>query len=117
MPIVRWWVVARPKEWMWERLFQAGRVRFHVGKLARHFPQLQVGDLVAGYESSPRRRLAALARVSKPFGVHETDAPASFELAPVCLLSEGVDYFTLVSDQILSRSEPIRNRNQGTCSL
>jgi 5-methylcytosine-specific restriction protein B len=75
---------------------------------------LTVGDLVVGYESSPRRRLVALARVSKSFGVHEENEPRSFELTPVCLFSDGVEYSTIIADEVLARSEPMRNRNQGT---
>jgi 5-methylcytosine-specific restriction protein B len=113
-PIIRWWVVANPRRWKWRQLFDDGQIRFGAGKWARHFPRLQVGDLVVGYQSASTHRLIALARVSKPFGVHEEGAAASFELAPVCLFTRGVDFSDVRANPVLRLSEPMRNRNQGT---
>jgi 5-methylcytosine-specific restriction enzyme B len=112
--VVRWWVVANPRRWRWAQLFPDERIRFHFGQREKHYRQLKVGDVVVGYESSPGRRLAALARVSKPFKVHENDDVASFELAPFVLLKHGATWEELRADPLLARSEPMRCRNQGT---
>jgi 5-methylcytosine-specific restriction protein B len=110
--VIRWWVVANPKIWTWDQLFEEGHVQFRLGKLTRHFSHLNVGDVVVGYQSAGVRRLAALATVSKPFGMH--DGPTeSFELAPLLRLPQGPTYDDLRADPLLAVSEPIRNRNQG----
>ena len=114
MLVVRWWVVAKPSKWRWSELFETGKIDFRIGRIEKYFPQLKVGDTVVGYESAPTRRLAALATVSKPFGVHAEDAPASFELLPLLQLPQGLTHDELFTDPVLSKSLPMRIRNQGT---
>src|SRR6266568_4213125 len=101
MPVIPWWVVASPKRWTWAQLFETGRIRFELGRLSRHFSRLRLGDLVVGYETSPRRAIVAVAKVSKEFGVHERGTQASFELVPGWLLSEGVGYERLHADPLM----------------
>ena len=60
-----WWVVANPKEWSWDRLFGDGKVEYRYGRLKRNYPLVQRGDLVIGYQSTPDKRIMALARVSR----------------------------------------------------
>ena len=59
-----WWVVASPSEWNWAQLAADGHVDYRIGRLRRNYFELNVGDLVIGYESTPTRRVVALARVS-----------------------------------------------------
>ena len=62
-----WWVVANPKQWSWDRLFRDGKVDYRYGRLKRNYPLVQRGDLVIGYQSTPDKRVVALARVSREF--------------------------------------------------
>jgi 5-methylcytosine-specific restriction protein B len=71
------------------------------------------GDLVVGYQSAPEKRVVALARVSKGFGVHEGKDP-TIEIVPVTRVKNGLSYDELAGDRTLKASEPLRFRNQGT---
>src|SRR6185436_14159897 len=69
-----WWIVASPAEWAWSQLLSDGSVNYRFGRLRRNFPLVQVGDLVVGYESTPTKRIVALARVKQDFtGSTSTD--------------------------------------------
>jgi 5-methylcytosine-specific restriction enzyme B len=108
-----WWVVANPKEWGWDQLFQDGRVQYRYGRLQRNYPLLQPGDLVVGYQSTPDKRIIALARVEKGLEQSESGEPYMV-LSPLRRVSDGPTYAELQADPILSKSEPMRFRCQGT---
>jgi 5-methylcytosine-specific restriction protein B len=108
-----WWVVANPKEWTWDRLFEKKRVNYRYGRIQRNYPHVKAGDLVIGYEATPEKRIAALARVTKGFGVHDGKDP-TIELEPLARVENGLSYDELAADRVLKASEPIRFRNQGT---
>lgn len=108
-----WWVVANPKEWSWDRLFNEGKVDYRYGRLKRHYPLVQPDDLVVGYQSTPDKRIVALAKVTHSFAVHQGSEP-SIELAPLSKVVNGPTYDDLMADSVLAQSEPMRFRNQGT---
>ncbi len=108
-----WWVVANPKEWNWDRLFKEKRVAYRYGRLRRNYPLVKPGDLVIGYQSTPDKRILALARVTKAFGAHDDKDP-TIEIEPVARVKNGLSYDELAADGILMVSEPMRFRNQGT---
>ena len=108
-----WWVVANPKEWSWDRLFRDGRVDYRYGRLKRNYPLVQRGDLVIGYQSTPDKRVVALARVSREFQGVGDNSP-TIELEPVEQLDQGPSYDELTQDAVLAQSEPMRFNNQGT---
>lgn len=108
-----WWVVANPKEWSWDRLFKEKRVGYRYGRLRRNYPQVQAGDLVVGYQSTPDKRIVALARVTQPLGLHGGKEP-TIELEPVVRVKDGPTYDELAADAVMRGSEPMRFRNQGT---
>lgn len=108
-----WWMVANPKEWSWDRLFAEGRVAYRYGRLARNYPRVQRGDLVVGYQSTPDKKIMALAKVTQ--GLHTTHAGEQrIELEPLARLGDGLTYDELAADKILASAEPMRFRNQGT---
>ncbi len=107
-----WWVVANPKEWSWEQLFRDRRVAYRFGRLQRNYPLVQPGDLVVGYQSTPDKRIVALARVTK--GISDSAEEPTIEIEPLHRLNNGPTYAELVNDAILQKSEPMRFRNQGT---
>ncbi|MCB8924029.1 MAG: EVE domain-containing protein [Ardenticatenaceae bacterium] len=108
-----WWVVANPKEWSWEQLFQDGRVEYRYGRLQRNYPLVQPGDLVVGYQSTPDKRIVALAKVEKGISDTGSEEP-TIELSPLRRVANGPTYADLQADPKLSKSEPMRFRCQGT---
>ena len=108
-----WWMVANPKEWSWDQLFQDRKVEYRYGRLKRNYPLIQRGDLVVGYQSAPDKRVMALARVSRELR-SDGDAPPTIEIEPVERLDRGPTYDELKQDAVLARSEPMRFNNQGT---
>lgn len=108
-----WWVVANPKEWSWDRLFRDGTVEFRRGRLTRNFPLVQRGDLVIGYQSTPDKRVMALARVRRQLQ-RVGDNPPTVELEPVEQLEQGLTHDELTQDAVLAPSEPMRFNNRGT---
>lgn len=107
-----WWIVANPKQWKWEQLFADGRVDYRYGRLRENYANVQAGDLVVGYQATPDLKLMAIARVTE--GLHEVDGEPKISLAPLTKLANGLTYTEMQSDPVLSQSEPLRNRCQGT---
>lgn len=108
-----WWVVANPNEWSWDRLFKEKKVEYRHGRLQRNYPLVRRGDLVIGYQSTPDKRIVALAKVSREMYSGKSGDPA-IELEPVTRIENGLTYSELQADVLLSNSEPILFRNQGT---
>ncbi len=108
-----WWLVANPKEWSWDILRKDGKVDFRYGRLKRNYPQVQVGDLVIGYQSTPDKKLMAVARISRAFST-DTEGNQTIGVEYVADLKDGLSYEELRDDPVLSKSEPIRFNNQGT---
>jgi 5-methylcytosine-specific restriction protein B len=107
-----WWVVANPTEWSWDRLEAEGTVDYRYGRLQRNYPLVQPGDLVVGYSANPEKRITALARVVK--GLHILNGQQKILLQFIANIPHGLSYAELLADDRLSKSEPIRFRNQGT---
>ncbi len=108
-----WWVVANPREWSWDRLFSDGKVRFRHGRLQRNYLRLQQGDLVVGYQSTPDKRIMALAEVSRT--LHDDDTGGrGIELSPLAEAREGLSFEELSADPLLAQSEPMRHACRGT---
>ena len=108
-----WWVVANPKEWNWDQLFKEKRVTYRYGRLQRNYPLVRRGDLVVGYQSTPDKKLVALARISREMFTNNSGEP-TIEIEPLARIKDGLTYEELQKDEILSKSEPMRFRNQGT---
>ncbi|MBK8905450.1 MAG: EVE domain-containing protein [Anaerolineaceae bacterium] len=108
-----WWVVANPKEWSWGQLFADGRVSYRYGRLQRNYPLVQPGDLVVGYQSTPDKRIVALAEVYKGLSEQANGEP-TIELKQLRRVANGPTYADLLADPLLSKSEPMRFRCQGT---
>lgn len=107
-----WWVVASPREWSWGQLAADGHVDYRVGRLRRNYFEMSVGDLVVGYESTPTKRVVALARISSL--PDEPSGEVGFSLEHVAAVSDGPTYEELQGMPELAASEPMRFRSQGT---
>jgi 5-methylcytosine-specific restriction enzyme B len=108
-----WFMVANPSNWSWQELLTDGTVDYSFGRLARNYPLVKAGDLVVGYESSPNKRIVALARVTSEY---DPDGPpdAALVLESVVKVDDGLTYEELQADPVLAQSEPLRFRCQGT---
>lgn len=107
-----WWMVANPNEWGWEELFRDGVIDYRRGRIQRNYPLVQPGDLVIGYQSTPDKRIVALARVAR--GLHNVNGEPRILLKPERIVQNGLTYEELLADPLLAKSEPLRNRCQGT---
>ncbi len=108
-----WWVVANKQQWSWDSLFEEGSVEYRQGRLKRNYPLVQEGDLVVGYQSSPDKRIVALARIKK--GLHTVEGGESkILIEPLLKIKNGPTYEELKADPMLASSEPMRFRSQGT---
>jgi 5-methylcytosine-specific restriction protein B len=107
-----WWVTANPKEWSWDRLFDEESVEYRFGRLRKNYALLREGDLVIGYQANPQKRIMALARIGQT--LHATPRGDKITLTPVHSVTDGPTWEELLADERLARSEPIRNRSQGT---
>ena len=108
-----WWAVANPKEWSWDRLFAEGKVEYRYGRLRRNYPLVQPDDLVVGYQSTPDKRIVALAKVARGLGVHGGSEP-TIELTAITPIANGLTYEELSADPLLAGCEAMRHHNQGT---
>lgn len=106
-----WFVVANPTQWSWKTLFTDGTVDYRFGRLQRNYPAVRAGDLVVGYESTPTKRIVALARVT---GEYDADQAPTITLEPITAIDNGLTYDELQADPVLADSEPLRFRCQGT---
>ncbi|MBP8002394.1 MAG: EVE domain-containing protein [Chloroflexi bacterium] len=108
-----WWVVANPKEWSWDQLFKDGQVAYRYGRLQRNYPLVQPGDLVVGYQSTPDKRIVALAEIKQGLSQPDNGEP-TITLKPLHRVTNGPTYAELLADSRLSQSEPMRFHCQGT---
>lgn len=108
-----WFMVANPSHWSWSKLFVDQPVDYSLGRLKRNYPNVRAGDLVVGYESTPTKRIVALARVTSEY---DQDAPpeSALTLEPIATVKDGLSYDELQTDPVLAGSEPVRFRCQGT---
>lgn len=108
-----WWVVANPKVWSWDRLFKDKWVSYRFGRLQRNYPLVRKGDLVVGYQSTPEKKLVALAKVSREL-YEDTDGEQHIDFEPLARIDDGPTYDELQEVPGLRDCEPMRFRNQGT---
>ena len=107
-----WWVVANEKEWSWDQLPAGETITYRYGRFRKNYAQLQVGDLVLGYQSAPDKRIVALAQIAE--GLHDVNGELKITIKSIVKIGNGITYDELIKDPILADSEPIRTRNQGT---
>jgi len=108
-----WFMVADPGHWKWSQLATDGTVDYSLGRLKRNFPLVRAGDLVIGYESTPTKRVVAIARVTGEYDI-DSSPEMALTLEPVAAVANGLTWSELSEDRVLSESEPVRFRCQGT---
>jgi 5-methylcytosine-specific restriction protein B len=107
-----WWVAANPKEWSWTRFPTETSVEYRFGRIERNYALLNEGDLVIGYETSPTKRILAVARISE--GLHSTPQGEKITVVPVHQVANGPTWDEIAADETLLHSEPVRNNSRGT---
>jgi 5-methylcytosine-specific restriction protein B len=106
-----WLVSTKPSEWRWDEFFERGEQQFRRGRLDRNYDAIATGDLVFGYTATPEKRIETLARVAR---LEQIDGKTTFVIAPLARVRDGPTWDELQADPYLGRSEPMRNRMQGT---
>lgn len=112
-----WLVVASPKQWSWDRLVAQKTVDFRYGRIYRNYSLVRPNDFVIGYQSTPDKRIAMVAKVVD--GLHESrdeklDERRVITLSTVQPVRDGPTYEELKQEPRLAGSEPIRLHMQGT---
>ncbi len=111
-----WWITARERRWSWDTLFERGREFFGKSVIPSNFDAAKPGDIVFGYNASPHKEIAALARVSRALH-QETEEGKELEgitIEPLGKLRHPIPWSVLKDNRILRKSEPITHNAQGT---
>ncbi len=83
---------------------------YRYGKIQKHYPPVQVNDLVVGYQATPDKKIMALAKVVR--GLHTPDGgEPQIELKALARVEKGPTYQEIAADPLLKESEPMRHRN------
>jgi 5-methylcytosine-specific restriction protein B len=109
-PVQYWWLVANPKMWSMAELPVGKTVEYSLyndnGVKRRIFKNLQnakVGDVVIGYESTPRKQIVALAVVSR------ANDGKTIEFTKTEALRSPVDYAAVKGTKELSKMQFLEN--------
>jgi 5-methylcytosine-specific restriction protein B len=109
-PVQHWWLVANPKMWSMAELPVGQTVEYSLyndnGVKRRIFQNLmdaRVGDLVIGYESTPRKQIVALAVVSR------ANDGKTIEFTKTEALRSPVDYAAVKGTKELSKMQFLEN--------
>ena len=118
-PIRHWWLNCNPGVWDLgslapgeEKAYTAYNENGNKRRIYRHMPELRPGDLVVGYETSPRKTVTALLEITRP--LTPTDDNEEFVFRKLIDLSSPVPYGALSSNLELKNSEPALNNYQGS---
>jgi MoxR-like ATPase len=114
-----WWLNANPKIWDFEETAVGAKQTYtsHNQKGNRRqkyrcFQEVQPGDLVIGYVTSPQREVVAVCKITK--GLHQTvDGREEIEFEKIEQLATPIPYETLRGNPDLANCEPLVN-NQGS---
>jgi predicted Mrr-cat superfamily restriction endonuclease len=113
-----WWLNANPKIWdMSTRLagvrqkYTTHNERGNKRNIYKYFVEVQPGDMIIGYMSSPRKEITTLCKVTKP--VHHTEDGESIEFEIVEQIQNTINWEEIKIIDELKKSEPVRN-NQGS---
>ncbi len=113
-----WWLNANPRIWHYDELeigdtqvYTTHNDRGNKRQKYKYFLEVQPGDLVIGYVTSPDREIVAICEITK--GLHESEGEESIEFKLVERFDHPLTYDELKIDASLSECEPLNN-NQGS---
>lgn len=113
-----WWLNANPHQWNFEALkigetqsYTTHNERGNKRRIFKYFGEVQPGDIVVGYVTSPQREIAAICEITK--GIYQRDIGESIEFKLLERLERRPSWDELRANGILAKSEPLIN-NQGS---
>ncbi|MBK8302332.1 MAG: AAA family ATPase [Pyrinomonadaceae bacterium] len=113
-----WWLNASPRIWRYDELdigdtqvYTTHNDRGNKRQKYKYFLEVQPGDLVIGYVTSPDREIVAICEITR--GLHESKGEESIEFKLVERFDNPLTYDELKADASLSECEPLNN-NQGS---
>jgi MoxR-like ATPase len=117
-----WWLNANPKIWNFEETPMGKRQTYtshneqgNKRQKYRYFQEVQPGDLLFGYVTSPQKEIVALCKITK--GLHQAEDGEKIEFEKIEQFATPVAYEILQANPDLGMCEPLIN-NQGTlCRL
>jgi 5-methylcytosine-specific restriction enzyme B len=113
-----WWLNANPRIWDFRKLavderqtYTAYNERGNPRRKFEYFAQVQPGDVVVGYLTTPDKEISAICEITQPLKV--TPEGEVFEFKKVEHIANPVSWSELQETQTLKGCEPINN-NQGS---
>lgn len=114
-----WWLNANPKIWNFEEVpirekqtYTSHNEKGNKRHKYRYFQEVQPGDIVVGYVTSPQREVIALCKITK--GLHQTeDEGEEIEFEKIEQLAIPIALETLQANPDLTNCEPLIS-NQGS---
>lgn len=113
-----WWLNANPRIWHYDELkvgdtqiYTTHNDRGNKRQKYKYFLEVQPGDMVVGYVTSPDREVVAICEITKE--LHDSQYGESIELKLVEHFDNTISYDELKGDPSLTDCEPLNN-NQGS---
>jgi MoxR-like ATPase len=113
-----WWLNANPKIWDFDdtpvgsrQTYTSHNEKGNKRQKYKYFQEVEPGDLVIGYVTSPQKEVVAICRITSALREHE--GREEFEFEKIEQLAKPISYETLQAIPDLKNSEPIIS-NQGS---
>ena len=113
-----WWLNANPQQWSFEDLSVGGRQTYtshnkngNKRQKYRYFQDVEPGDIIVGYVTSPQREIVGICRTTK--GLHGSEEGERIEFEKIERLDRPVLYEALKGLPELEECEPLIN-HQGS---
>jgi predicted RNA-binding protein with PUA-like domain len=113
-----WWLNANPNMWSFEeaavgetQTYTSHNENGNKRQKYKYFEEVQPGDIVVGYVTSPQREIVGICRVTK--GLHDSEEGQRIEFEKIERLRKPVLYETLKAIPGLQECEPLIN-HQGS---
>jgi len=113
-----WWLNANPKIWNFEatsvgekQTYTSHNEKGNKRQKYRYFQEVNPGDMVIGYVTSPQKEVVAVCKITK--GLHQTENGEEIEFEKIEQLPTPIAYESLQANPDLAKSEPLIN-NQGS---
>jgi 5-methylcytosine-specific restriction protein B len=113
-----WWINANPRIWNYDELkigdvqsYTTHNDRGNKRQKYRYFGEVNPGDIVVGYVTTPQKEIVAICEITK--GLHIKDEGESIEFQLLEYFNNPLSYEELKTNPDLFECEPLKN-NQGS---
>lgn len=113
-----WWLNANPKIWDFrsaaidsKQTYTSHNEKGNKRQKFKHFEEVQAGDVLIGYVTSPDKEIVAICEITKP--LHATPEGEAFEFKKLEEFKQPVTWAELQAVPDLADSEPLQS-NQGS---